>query len=529
MTKRHRLPSLTLAAALALVAASASGGVFYDLATDPAGLGANLVAYWRLGESTPTTAADVTGNYPGTYMNFTSADLGHAGALVGDADTAARFQSADVQYITFGDVIIDGRTSLTVGAWVKVMDLTKDSAFLVKGDFAADQPVIFWRDETANNSGRKDTHSVMVSSPERRYEGPTNASSDTNWHFVLFTYTANSATGLRFYQDGTLVGTASTTGQTALANNASALTIGASIIGLKNPMEGYMDDMVVFGNALSKADVRRLYLGGQGILEPLESITTQVVDGRRTLTSVTLDRGSLGRQTVQATDLLPATIVHYNTDQMAALIDATGGGAPGAPNRKTWLSDLALDTGIANVGTGAGLTRDPIFSDPGMGITFSLPLVNGPGPDVLFFELDNGTPDPFVVSPLQYQGRLDLHPFSVAAADYAPLGEEVFDAFVYSANQNVTSLALLESLNFGTVNQYTGFSYFAYALDLTNLGYAEGEAVSGLFLQSLDGANQFDPMLIAAFANEFVPEPGTLALLGAGLLALARRRRRKAV
>ena len=47
------------------------------------------VAYWRLGESSGTTAADETGNHDGSYQNVVT--LGQPGVLTGDPNTAASF------------------------------------------------------------------------------------------------------------------------------------------------------------------------------------------------------------------------------------------------------------------------------------------------------------------------------------------------------------------------------------------------------------------------------------------------------
>src|SRR5436305_7140791 len=48
-----------------------------------------LVGYWRLGETSGSSACDVTGTNGGTYSG--SVLLGRSGALSGDPDTAVRF------------------------------------------------------------------------------------------------------------------------------------------------------------------------------------------------------------------------------------------------------------------------------------------------------------------------------------------------------------------------------------------------------------------------------------------------------
>lgn len=94
-------------------------------------LAKNPVAYWRLGESDGTSAADETGNgHDGTYVG--NPVLGQQGAINGDPNTAVQFSggsyveiptSADFSQQTSGD-------GLTVEAWMRPDTLS----------FSGDQP-----------------------------------------------------------------------------------------------------------------------------------------------------------------------------------------------------------------------------------------------------------------------------------------------------------------------------------------------------------------------------------------------------
>ncbi|MCJ7692985.1 MAG: hypothetical protein MUO22_06170, partial [Sedimentisphaerales bacterium] len=53
----------------------------------------NPLGYWRLGESSGTTATDRAGSYNGTYSGGVT--LGTTGALSGDSDTAASFDGSN--------------------------------------------------------------------------------------------------------------------------------------------------------------------------------------------------------------------------------------------------------------------------------------------------------------------------------------------------------------------------------------------------------------------------------------------------
>lgn len=74
------------------------------------------IAYWRLGDPTTPTAVDATGNgHNGTYRGV---DLGAAGAIVGDADTAVYFDGQQSE-VDMGDKFgFEGRTRFSAEAWV---------------------------------------------------------------------------------------------------------------------------------------------------------------------------------------------------------------------------------------------------------------------------------------------------------------------------------------------------------------------------------------------------------------------------
>lgn len=75
-------------------------------------------AYWRLGESAGTTAADVLLNNDGTYVGTPT--LGETGAISGDADTAVTFDGS-TQYIdcgTMGNMGSQLGNGITAAAWV---------------------------------------------------------------------------------------------------------------------------------------------------------------------------------------------------------------------------------------------------------------------------------------------------------------------------------------------------------------------------------------------------------------------------
>ncbi|MCJ7692987.1 MAG: PEP-CTERM sorting domain-containing protein [Sedimentisphaerales bacterium] len=83
----------------------------------------NPLGYWRLGESSGTTATDYGGNYNGTY-SATGVTLGATGTLSGDSDTAATFDGT-IGILDVGptaDLLLTA--DLSVSFWVKPASFT---------------------------------------------------------------------------------------------------------------------------------------------------------------------------------------------------------------------------------------------------------------------------------------------------------------------------------------------------------------------------------------------------------------------
>lgn len=108
-------------------------------------------------------------------------------------------------YLSAGNLsTIGGADSITGSIWVKLDDLNSDGALMAKGNWGPSLPILFWRDEKGNNSGRTNTFSILVygNNVSKRIEGEVDIANDTGWHYVAFTFAAGETDGLRLYVDG---------------------------------------------------------------------------------------------------------------------------------------------------------------------------------------------------------------------------------------------------------------------------------------------------------------------------------------
>lgn len=219
------------------------------------------------------------------------------------------------------------------------------------------------------------------------------------------------------------------------------------------------------------------------------------------LLNVTVQRG--GENIVYPVrDLIGVEVTHFrartnghNIAVSASAVDA---------RRETLESDRLLNTGIINPG-GAELplATDPQADTPGMAVRFRQPVRNGPGPDIVFFDLqsvvDPQDGDAFHVSPLTFAAGLRSH--SIRRYDITMLSPEARSLVEFDLRFFTEAPRTLDDL----LNKPTGhrhpplrFRALAVGIDLSDLGYPDQAEVDGLFFQdALDDDHQVDPVFIA--------------------------------
>lgn len=79
----------------------------------------------------------------------------------------------------------------------------------------------------------------------------------------------------------------------------------------------------------------------------------------------------------------------------------------------------------------------------------------------------------------------------------SPEARDLTNFHVHLFDEAVVSLSRLESLECAPQQQVIKFRGLAVGIDLSDLGYAEGDLVEGLFIQdALDDAHRVDPVFI---------------------------------
>ncbi len=208
--------------------------------------GDSPVSYWRLGDTSGTTAVDAQGYQDGTYTGGYT--LNQTGALSGDTDKAVLFNGSS-GYVSVGNPANLKLSTGTMEAWIKTSNagsgyhdiVEKGSAY----DLTMNNNVLgLW--DWGGNTFR--TTGVNVA--------------DGTWHHVVATFQSGVSNGTKVYLDGSLVLTTTIT----VSNQNSPLWIGACVRSINGGCDsgdetfgGTIDDVAVYDSVLSQAQVQAHY------------------------------------------------------------------------------------------------------------------------------------------------------------------------------------------------------------------------------------------------------------------------------
>lgn len=249
------------------IAIATSRGAYAD-----AVIAAGPVAYWRLGETSGTTAADSSGNgRAGTYIGGVT--LGQAGAL-SDGNKAASFDGVDdVVDVTNAAVRLAGE--LTVEAWINpaIVNTGSDST-IARCGIGSD--LMWWlalRADGALQSGHYDGAAFQIVATAG------GVITTGQWRHVVVTRAADGKT-YKFYVDGALVSSSATT-TTPVAAGAQTTQIGKSAT---QQFNGALDEVAIYARALTAAEIADHYAlrTSPVVAGGTAQITTSVAHGLRT-------------------------------------------------------------------------------------------------------------------------------------------------------------------------------------------------------------------------------------------------------
>ncbi len=236
---RRSLAAAALLACLGASVASAAGYRDEVVADSPS-------AYWRLGETSGTVAANEVAGQAGTYVGGPA--LGQPGALAGDANAAAVFDGLDDAVTAAPSATLDAIGGVTVELWAR---RTRNASWQVLVGKPGD------------GQSRNENYAIWFDSSNRLQAYFGNGTSyvsaawgtpvDNGWHHIAATYDNSTA---RLYVDG--VQRAQATSSVALTPVAASLNIGRSNSG-SYFFAGTLDEVAIYRSVLSPTRIAAHY------------------------------------------------------------------------------------------------------------------------------------------------------------------------------------------------------------------------------------------------------------------------------
>jgi hypothetical protein len=239
-------------------------------------------------------------------------------------------------------------------------------------------------------------------------------------------------------------------------------------------------------------------------------------------TGMELDAIHIGAATYHRADLTQLTLQTYAGGNPSAFLVLDTGLAANDPFTLSAAGRRALLETDWNFATGIINPTDVSFTSA----LFNAPVINVPGPDIFFFEIE-GTPG---ATPNPADFRINGFTLNVAGSQYnTGLGFSTPNADVLkvrnagdTADLTPTSLAtaLSNPLRINSVN--IAQVVFGLGLDLSDFGVPAGGSITQIEWKA-GSTTYVDPVLIVGVA---VPEPSAAVLLtlGGGMLLRCRRR-----
>lgn len=242
-----------------IVAGAGSGG-----GGGPSSLPTTLRSYYKMDEASGDALDVHSGNH--------GVDNGTVGTAAGKIGTARLFVAANSEFFAAGDsALIDFSTAFTLSAWIYGDNLTANAAIAAKWNFGGAADRASW----AIQLGAVATNLRVFIADSGTDAGNnfvdfTGGLTDDTWHHIVVVYDGLLAAGLRvaLYVNN-VAKSPSITGTIAasLPNSTAVLRIG-DFQGLSRFWQGRLDEIGLWGRALTTAEIAELYNAGAGKAYP---------------------------------------------------------------------------------------------------------------------------------------------------------------------------------------------------------------------------------------------------------------------
>lgn len=220
----------------------------------------NLVAYWKLDESSGNAADSHSSNTltNNNTVTYTSAKLNN-GAAFGSPNTNKSLSRTDALGFTTDNTIV-----VSVSAWVKYSSFPVSDigvAFSITSTNATRMLFGFRGDGSGNCA---DVEMYCVGTTGGTMLSFSNVYSANTWYHVVWILDTTNSTS-KIYVNGSAVVTGTATYRTNTTNTAKS----GIVENAGYPISGFADEVGVWSRALTATEVSQLYNGGNPLPYPL--------------------------------------------------------------------------------------------------------------------------------------------------------------------------------------------------------------------------------------------------------------------
>jgi hypothetical protein len=214
----------------------------------------NPYAWWRMNETSGSTAVDEEVSHPGTYQNGPT--LNQTGFAAGSFNKAVSFDGVNDK-VNLGTINPTVTTMSFVG-WFKADDFDVTNADLIaKANGSAADSNYYWSLSTINSSSQQRLNFRFRAGGSTAVATATSGNLGTGvWVFVAGVYDGRA---IILYKDGVEVGRATKSGTPDTGAISAAL--GDNPTGSR-PFDGLLDEFAIFTKALKPREIAAIYAAG---------------------------------------------------------------------------------------------------------------------------------------------------------------------------------------------------------------------------------------------------------------------------
>ncbi|HLO60906.1 MAG TPA: Ig-like domain-containing protein [Bacteroidales bacterium] len=278
----------------------------------------NLVSYWKLDETSGSTANDALTTNPGT-VSGSGATVNQSGKI----STAFSFDGTDDGVSMGNKSVLNMGTStdFSISAWFKTS--SANDQFIVSKYGSGYTPGYFIGTD-GGYAYAVIRDGVGTGSAEAIAVTGTTLVNNNAWHLITATFDRDGL--LRVYVDGTQQATGSVTTVTETVTNTESFCIGyRNVSGSYKAFTGSIDEVGIWNKVLTASEVTQLYNSGAGSAYPFSSVPVTGISVSPTTASIS----GVGNTTQLTATITPSNatnkaVTWYSNNPTIASVNSTG-------------------------------------------------------------------------------------------------------------------------------------------------------------------------------------------------------------